>query len=161
MTRIPRKSLVFLITALAVTAIDQASKQVIVACVPKWKVIPVIQGFFNIVHAQNPGGAFGMLARQGPGLRSFVFIFITFIAMGIVFYLHIQNRKRFLFLNIGLGLILGGAAGNFIDRIRIGKVIDFLDFYLGAWHWPAFNFADSCITVGMVIYGYHILFHGD
>lgn len=161
MTQVPGKSLVFLATAFVVAAIDQASKHVILVYVPRWDIIPVIHGFFNIVHVQNPGGAFGMLATQSPGIRAFVFIFITLFAMGLVFYLHIRTPDRFLSLIIGLALIFGGAAGNFIDRVRFGRVIDFIDFYVAAYHWPAFNVADSCITMGMVIYGYHILFNTD
>ncbi|NOY69466.1 MAG: signal peptidase II [Deltaproteobacteria bacterium] len=155
---IPKKTLVFLITAVLVTVLDQVTKYIILVHVPRWNVIPVIHGFFNIVHVENPGGAFGMLATQGPGLRAFVFIFITLLAMGLVFYLHARTPGRFMFLIIGLAMIFGGAAGNFIDRIRFGRVIDFIDIYAGAWHWPAFNVADSCITLGMIIYGYHILF---
>jgi len=159
MTHVPQKTFVFLITALLVTALDQASKYIIFVHIPIWNVIPVIHGCFNIVHVQNPGGAFGILASRSPDVRAFVFIFITLFAMGLVFYLHTRTPDRFLSLIVGLAMIFGGAAGNFIDRIRLGSVIDFIDLYAGAYHWPAFNVADTCITVGMVIYGYHILFN--
>ena len=122
-----------------------------------YQSIPVIPGFFNLVHTQNPGGAFGFLAGQNQGLRIVVFVIFSFLAVGIIFYFYKKSAESHSFLSWGFALIFGGALGNLIDRIRFGTVTDFLDFYIGDFHWPAFNVADSAITVGITIFLYHLL----
>ena len=76
----------------------------------------------------------------------------------MIVYLYLKTPQDYLFLRSGLTLILGGAAGNVVDRIRLGKVVDFLDLHINDLHWPAFNIADSAITVGIFIFGFHLLF---
>lgn len=117
----------------------------------------VIENFFNLTYVLNPGGAFGLFASGSPGLRKFIFLFLSsLVALFVVWFYH-RCAKDYVFLSYGLALIFGGAVGNLIDRFRYGVVIDFLDFYLGDAHWPAFNIADSAITIGMGIMIYHIL----
>ncbi len=136
---------------------DQATKYLITKYLPLYEHIPVIEGFFNINHVLNPGGAFGLLATQSDGVRKFVFLFLSSIVAGFVLWLYRRTAATQVVLSYGLALIFGGAVGNLIDRFRIGKVLDFLDFYIGTSHWPAFNIADSAISIGMLILMYHVL----
>jgi signal peptidase II len=147
------------IIAGAVIVIDQISKLVVFELMPLYESLIVIPGFFNITHVHNPGGAFGFLAEQSAALRYFVFLFISSVAVVLIIYFYHKTPDNYLLLSCGFALILGGAVGNMIDRIRLGVVIDFLDFYVGNLHWPAFNVADSSITIGMVIFIYHLLFN--
>ena len=147
-----------LMIAGSVCLADQIVKAMIIATVPVYQTIPVIPGFFNLTHIYNPGGAFGFLAGGPSVLRHFFFLISSIVAMGLIFYLYAKTPPGQRFLEFGLSLILGGAVGNVIDRIRIGKVIDFLDVYVKDLHWPAFNVADSAITIGIVLFIYHLLF---
>lgn len=143
-----------------VVLLDQITKALILAQVPLYDIIPVIPGFFNITHIQNPGGAFGFFAGGAIWLRKLVFLLLSSVAVVFVLYLYHQTPLRYRWLSFGLALIFGGAIGNLIDRIRFDvKVVDFLDFYIGRYHWPSFNVADSAITVGVTIFAIHILFN--
>lgn len=141
-----------------VVVFDQVSKSIIVNMLSLYSSVPVIPGLFNLTHIQNPGGAFGFLAQQSSILRSIIFLTGSLLAIGLVFYLYKNTPKTASWLTTGISLILGGAVGNLIDRARFGKVVDFLDFYLDDLHWPAFNIADSAVSVGIVIFLFHLLF---
>lgn len=141
-----------------VIILDQITKILILKNLPLYHSITIVPGFFNITHIHNPGGAFGFLAHQDSSLRSFLFIFFSLFAIGLIFYFYKNTNRTHPFLGSGFALILGGAMGNLIDRIRFGKVVDFLDVYLNNYHWPAFNVADSAITVGVAIFIFHVLF---
>lgn len=108
----------------------------------------MVPGFLRFVHVLNRGAAFGFLNRQDIQWQSSFFIGVTVIAVGIIVYLLRSSDRRNRFFLLGLGAILGGALGNLADRVRMGVVIDFLDVYVGSFHWPAFNIADSAITAG-------------
>ncbi len=136
---------------------DQITKSLISIYLTLYDHITVIEGFFNINHVLNPGGAFGFFATQSEGVRKFVFLFLSSIVALFILWLYRQTARSHIFLSYGLALIFGGAVGNLIDRFRFGKVVDFLDFYIGTAHWPAFNIADSAITIGMVILIYHVV----
>lgn len=153
-----RKYYLLLAVATLVVIIDQVSKYIIVAHIGLYESITVIPGFFNIVHVQNPGAAFGLFSQQAPMIRNIVLIGASVIAMGVILYLFYQAPATYPLLSAGFALILGGAAGNMIDRLRWGKVVDFLDLYIGSFHWPAFNVADSAISVGMVVFAYYVIF---
>ncbi|MFO8084416.1 MAG: signal peptidase II [Desulfobacterales bacterium] len=142
-----------------VIIIDQISKLIIVGWLPLYETVLIIPGFFNITHIHNPGGAFGFLADQSAVWRHFVFLFISGIAIVLIIYFYHKTPDTHLLLSCGFALILGGAVGNMVDRIRLGVVIDFLDFYVGNLHWPAFNVADSAISIGIAIFVYHLLFN--
>ena len=117
----------------------------------------VIEGFFSLVYVMNPGAAFGFLAGAPEIFRYFFFIGITSLAMLLIIYYILKSKQERLPVIISLTLIFGGAVGNLIDRIRFGAVVDFLDFYIGTWHWPAFNVADSAISAGAVLMIWGIL----
>ncbi len=102
--------------------------------------------FLRIVHYTNKGAAFGMFANLGNTF----FLIISIIAI-LFIILYASKLPKGLEL-YALSLILGGAIGNLIDRIRIGKVIDFIDVFVGNWHWPAFNVADSALTIGIILF---------
>ncbi|MBM3375606.1 MAG: lipoprotein signal peptidase [Betaproteobacteria bacterium] len=127
---------------------DQATKWLVLQTMPLGEVIP-ITGFFNLVHVRNPGAAFSFLADAG-GWQRWLF---AFFAIGVSAVLIVMIRKapdQRLFC-LAAALIIGGAIGNLIDRLVFGEVIDFLDFFWNQWHWPAFNLADSAITIGAVV----------
>ena len=139
--------------------LDLISKTIILSKMPLYHSIPVIPGVFSITHIQNAGGAFGLLANQGSSLRYLFFIVVSSLAICLIFFFYKNTPKTHPLLATGFAMIFGGAIGNLIDRLRFGKVVDFLDFYLGNYHWPAFNIADSAITIGIVIFIYHIVFN--
>ena len=128
-----------------VIILDVITKMLIVKQVAYHEIIKVLP-FINIVHIENKGAAFGLFA----GLGNVFFIIISLVAiLFIAYYLKtVQKRMEI----ISLSLVLGGAVGNLIDRIRIGKVTDFIDFYINNWHWPSFNVADSALTVGIILF---------
>jgi signal peptidase II len=111
----------------------------------------VIDGFFSLVYVMNPGAAFGFLAEAPEIFRYLFFISVTVLAILLIIYYILKSKSQDVLIVISLTLIFGGAVGNLIDRIRFGAVVDFLDFYIGAWHWPAFNVADSAISIGAVL----------
>jgi signal peptidase II len=146
-----------LVAGLIVSA-DQITKALILKHLSLHESIPVIAGLFDITHILNPGGAFGLMANMSVVVRTVVFLLISSLAVGLIFYFYIKTPSGHAFLAVGFALILGGAIGNLVDRVRFGMVVDFLDFYIGKYHWPAFNIADSAITVGLFIFLYHLLF---
>ena len=152
------KSIRLIIVAGLVVLADQFTKALVIKYLPLHKNIPVIAGIFDITHVLNPGGAFGLMANMSVVVRTIVFLFISSLAVGLILYFYIKTPREYVFLGVGFALIFGGAIGNLIDRVRFGVVVDFLDFYIGKYHWPAFNIADSAITVGIFIFIYHLLF---
>jgi len=137
---------------------DQITKALVFKYLPYHQSITVIAGFFDLTHIHNPGGAFGLMANMSAKVRTVVFLFAASAAVGLIFYFYKKTPPSYTFLAVGFALIFGGAIGNLIDRVRLGIVIDFLDVYVGKYHWPAFNIADSAITVGIFIFGFHLLF---
>ncbi len=135
----------------AIILLDQITKMLIIKFLPLMSAVTVIPGFFNIVHVRNPGGAFSFLAGAGASWRPFFFLAMSLLGTGIIVYAYRKVEKRDFWNRCALALLFGGALGNLIDRLRFGEVVDFLDFYIGAYHWPAFNVADSAISVGAVM----------
>ncbi len=141
-----------------VVLIDQITKILILKSLTLYHSIPVIPGFFNLTHVLNPGGAFGFMANQSSTVRVILFLLVSSLAICFIFYFYMNTPQTHPYLSASLAMIFGGAIGNMIDRIRFGKVVDFLDVYIKNMHWPAFNVADAAISIGMVIFIYHILF---
>lgn len=137
-----------LIVALVVVT-DRATKWVVTTTMQRGDSIPVVPGFFSVTYVRNPGAAFGMLA-DSP-LRVPVLVLFALAAIGGLTYLLVQTPRTQVWERTAAAIIIGGALGNLYDRFRYGWVIDFLDIYVQRWHWPAFNVADSCITVGVVV----------
>jgi len=143
-----KRNILFLTITLVVMLLDQATKAWIIATVHLHDSFVVIGGFFNITHVRNPGAAFGFLAGAPPLFRYLFFLAVTVAAIVLILHYLRVSRIEAPSLVSALALILAGAAGNLIDRVRFGEVVDFLDVYIGSHHWPAFNVADSAITVG-------------
>ncbi len=133
--------------AALVIVLDQLTKWWVVKALPMHTSVPVIDGFFNLVHIYNRGAAFGFLNRSDIEWQFWLFMVATFISVLAIYYL-VRTSVYLSALFVALGLVLGGALGNLIDRIRFRAVVDFLDFYIGHWHWPAFNVADIAICLG-------------
>ncbi len=140
-----------LVALVIASTLDQVTKYFILSHFRPGESLEVIPGVFNLVLAFNPGAAFGFLADLEDGTRQVVLGISTLIALGTVLYFLLVEYFSDPVAKFGLGLVLGGAIGNVIDRIRIGHVVDFLDFYFKSYHWPAFNIADSAIFVGVAI----------
>lgn len=119
----------------------------------------VIPGFFNLVHTRNPGIAFGLLADRESALQTALLVLFALAAMGLLAWLLAAGRAGGRWAELGLALVLGGAAGNVYDRLRHGGVVDFLDFHLGGYHYPAFNLADSAILIGAALVIFQLLRH--
>jgi signal peptidase II len=146
------------VVAGGVLILDQATKALILMHLPLGGSVPVIPGFFDLTHVHNPGGAFGFLSAMSAEVRSLLFVAVSLLAVGLIVYFYWQTPPRQGVLAFGLALVFGGAVGNLVDRIRFGIVVDFLDVYIRDLHWPAFNVADSAITVGVCIFAFHLLF---
>ena len=139
------------LVALLVVLSDQITKIAIVRSFELGEILSVIPGFFNLTLTHNKGIAFGMLSGLPDSIRIFVLIGATGIALGLLVYFLLKEFASDVFGQFGIALVLGGALGNIIDRIRLGYVIDFLDVFYGSYHWPAFNIADSAICIGVGI----------
>jgi signal peptidase II len=153
-----RKYLFFTVIVGLVVVLDQISKAIILHNLALYKSIAVIPGLFNLTHIHNPGGAFGFLAQTGSMWRQWIFLVAALLALGLILFFYRQTEESMPYLRLALALIFGGAVGNLIDRVRFGEVIDFLDVYVGHWHWPAFNVADSAVSIGVIIFILHIVF---
>ena len=137
------------IISVVILALDQATKLYVDANFRLHESMPVIRGFFNLTYVRNKGAAFGILADNA--VRIPFFITVSIVAMlGILWYINrIRNDQKLTVFS--LSLVFAGAFGNLIDRVRLGEVIDFLDVFWQRYHWPAFNVADSAITVGVTL----------
>src|SRR6266545_6610623 len=144
MRRIDRQAMALVIITLVA---DQLSKQLLLSYLTKaGAIMPVIDGFFRLVIVWNRGVSFGLMGGDGalpPWVLSAVAIVVC---IGLFLWLRRTDRP---FTGWGIGLVMGGAIGNVIDRARWGAVFDFADFHIGHWHWSAFNIADSAIVVGV------------
>jgi signal peptidase II len=136
-----------------VVLIDRLTKLYIRVHVSPWNVIPVIPGFFNIVHTENPGAAFGAFADVSSEWRSVLLIGVSLAVMAIVGWLLFRRARpdETELIRIGFALVFGGALGNLWDRVFRGTVTDFLQLFFGSYEFPSFNAADSAITIGAVL----------
>jgi len=140
--------------AAVVVALDQISKWLLIRLLQPFESIPVLSGLFNIVHVRNRGMAFGLLNRSdGVQWRMILLIGASLAAIVVLVWWLARLKPGEKLMAFALSLVLGGAVGNLIDRLAHGEVIDFLDFYVGSYHWPAFNVADAAITTGTILIG--------
>jgi len=134
--------------ALAILIADRASKAWIERHISAWDIWPVVPGWVNIIHAENPGMAFSLLSTASPGVRAVVLIGLAtavLVIVAVMLWRSTEVLERW-----ALALVMGGAVGNLWDRLARGTVTDFIDFYWGDWHWATFNVADSAISVGAI-----------
>jgi signal peptidase II len=137
---------------LLVVLLDQAAKLWVLANFELYESVPVIPGLFNLTFLRNTGAAFGMFAGHPAWWRQTFFIGVAVIALAVIVIMQRKLGRQNSWYTISLALIGGGAVGNLIDRIAYGSVVDFLDVYISTHHWPAFNVADSAISVGVGIF---------
>jgi len=153
-----KKRIPYFVLILFLLISDQVTKALIARNIVLNTGKEVIPGFFQLVHIRNRGAIFGFFSQSG---NRFVFLFLTLASLAalslVVYYFFSASPKERL-LKLSLSLIMAGALGNFIDRIFKGYVIDFLDVSVKGWHWPSFNVADSCISVGAVLLIFIFLF---
>lgn len=146
---------------LLIVVLDQATKGVVRASLPVHESVTVIPGFLDFTHVRNTGAAFGMLNDlQFPGKTALLSLIAAGAVVGIAIYSAALTADQWL-SRIGLALISGGAAGNLLDRIFGGSVVDFIDAYWRTWHFWTFNVADSAITVGVAIMLFDMIFVGS
>jgi signal peptidase II len=145
----PRAAWPFLLLALVVIVLDQITKVAVLDRFELGERLTVIPGFFDLTLLFNRGAAFSFLAGH-DGWQRWFFVLIALGASAFILHLLLRHRHQRMF-SLALGLILGGAIGNVIDRLLYGQVVDFLLFHQGGWYFPAFNIADSAITVGAVL----------
>lgn len=150
MTENGRRIVAFL-TALGVFGLDRWSKWIIESRFGADDTKTVIPGFFNLVRSQNPGVAFGMFAENSSQSRTPILIGLSVLAILLLAGMLWRIERLDTTSAFGLALIFGGAAGNVFDRVRIGSVTDFLDFYAGTYHWYTFNLADTSISIGAAL----------
>jgi len=135
------------IVVVSIIAIDQATKFILVGIL--WNPPKVIEvfGFLSLVPVENRGISFGLFQELGGFGRWIISVFSIIVTIGLLIWVF---RQKLRFKVLSISLIIGGAIGNIIDRLRQGWVIDFIDVYIDTWHWPAFNFADASISIGIV-----------
>jgi len=138
----------FLAVAVGVVVLDQVTKWLMASSFSPHETKNIIDGIFNLTYITNTGAAFGIL-RGGERWRHIFFQLVSFLALGGLFYLYKTLERDSKLIFWGLALVFGGALGNLVDRLRYGYVVDFLDFHINGYHWPAFNIADSAITIGV------------
>ena len=144
------KYLFLFITSSTLIVIDQYTKFMVTLHIPINYSIKVVEGFFNLTHIRNSGVAFGIFSDQNSELKPYLLIFVSIIAIIAILVIFHQTGKNKKIVQIGLVLVFSGAIGNLIDRVLHKEVIDFIDFFIDNQHWPAFNIADSCITIGVM-----------
>lgn len=153
-----RKYMILIVVSLFLVALDQLVKIYIHSHFDLHETVRVIDGYFNLTYVRNLGAAFGIFRDSHESFRQIFFLSIPPIAVGIIIYFIYGLPEEDLLQIFALSMISGGAIGNYIDRIRYGYVIDFLDFhYKDIYSWPAFNIADSAIVIGVILLSFVLL----
>ena len=137
--------------AALVVVLDRFTKALVAQRISLHESVDVVPGLFRLTHVQNPGAAFGLFSESSSEWKVAMLILFSVAALAVVSALLWKNGKAMNATAIALSLVFGGALGNLWDRVLSGRVIDFLDFYIGSHHWPAFNVADSAIVVGALL----------
>ena len=153
----PRHKLFLTLTA-GVLVLDQASKAAVSSVLRMHEARPIIHGLLNLTLIHNTGAAFGLLAGQASPVRTLFFLTTSLLAIGVVLWMLVRLAENQKMERVALSLILGGALGNLMDRVRLGEVVDFIDIYYRSYHWPAFNVADAAISVGVMLLLFRLLF---
>jgi len=150
--------IILALVGLGTIVLDQITKAHIMQTMRLHESIPIIQNFFSLTYIRNPGAAFGILASSSNGFRMLFFGVMSLFALGLLVTIFLRLPQNDWVGQVFISGILGGAVGNLLDRLRFGEVIDFLDFYIDAYHWPAFNVADAAISVGVCFLIFHFAF---
>jgi len=145
-----RRYLLLVGVSLVLIALDQITKMFVMHTMHLHESIPVIPDFFNLTYIRNPGAAFGIFATTNSAFRLIFFVGTSIFALGLLGTIFYRLHDDDVWGQLTISSIFGGAIGNLIDRLRYGEVVDFLDFHISGYHWPAFNVADSAISIGVV-----------
>jgi signal peptidase II len=156
-----RRDLISIFITLSVIGLDQITKWVVEQKMTLHQSIPIIPGLMNLTYVRNTGVAFGLFSSPDSGLRSILLFLLSLVAIAVIVLFWVKSRHAHLALSGALALILGGALGNLLDRLRQGEVIDFIDVYWKDLHWPAFNVADSAITLGVIFLLIHLVYDAN
>jgi signal peptidase II len=154
---VPRKLAIFLPILVVGLTLDQVSKLLVLAKLPLGSQRPLIPGLLNLVHVRNKGAAFGLLSGWSAEFAWLFFVATAGLVLVVLGYLLWRLSDDRWGTALGYSLVLTGALGNLIDRVRLGEVVDFIDVYWGRYHWPAFNVADSLVCVGAAILAWVII----
>jgi signal peptidase II len=149
---------VYVLIGVLVFAGDQATKALVVESIPEHAVVPVIPNFLNLTNVSNAGAAFGLFSDSPSPWKTAVLILLSVALLVAVVSFVWKVRRLQWEAGVGLALILGGAFSNLLDRIRVGRVVDFLDIYVRSYHWYTFNLADSAIVVGACLLILQVVF---
>jgi signal peptidase II len=152
------KYTLLLITVGVIVLSDQITKLYVDAVMWPHQSITVIENYVDITYVRNPGGAFGLFARANREVIRPLLLGLTAVAVVIMILIYRSTPPNRLLVRLAFALIMGGAIGNLIDRLRFDEVIDFIDVHWSHYHWPAFNIADAAITVGVAILCWDLLF---
>jgi signal peptidase II len=149
-----RKMTILLVVLGLGLGLDVLTKALVLSHLPLGGQVTLVPGFFNLVHVHNKGAAFGILGGLPAVYTRIFFIITNGLVLAVVAWLWWRLPQGSWQMALGYSLVMAGALGNLIDRVRLGQVVDFLDFYWGRYHWPAFNVADSlvCLGAGLLIY---------
>ena len=148
----------YFLLILVLLIVDQITKAIVFQKIAFLSSQSIIPGFFNLTHIHNRGAIFGLFSQSESQLLHIVLMLATLVALALVVYYFFSTPPAEKLSKISLSLILAGALGNLVDRIFRGYVIDFLDLYVKKWHWPSFNVADSCVTIGAFLLVFVVFF---
>ena len=146
----------YLLIMLAILAVDQASKWLVTRFIPLENTVDIIKGCFRLWHVRNSGAIWGFFSGHDNQLIPSIITALAIAALLIVSYFFLRTPDRCRLELTAYTIIMGGALGNIIDRLRFGFVVDFLDVYIKSQHWPTFNCADSCISIGVLLLAWSI-----
>lgn len=147
----------YVVLALVILVGDQATKALVERSIPEHAVIPILPHFLNFVHSKNPGAAFGLFADSPASWKTALLVVASAALLVFVVAMVWRSKQLAWESGVGLAMILGGALSNLADRIRFGRVVDFIDVYARSYHWPSFNLADSAIVVGAGFLIFHLI----
>ncbi len=150
--------LILAVVGLGTVVLDQVTKLYIMGAMRLHETIPIVPNLFSLTYIRNPGAAFGILASSSSLFRLIFFGVMSVFALGLLLTIFFRLQDDDWVGQVFISGILGGAIGNLLDRVRYGEVIDFLDFYVDAYHWPAFNVADTAISLGVGFLILHFAF---
>jgi signal peptidase II len=157
--RVKRLSrLLSVVIAIVVFLGDQATKALVESSIPEHSVVPVLPHFLNLTHTKNAGAAFGLFSESPAPWKTVMLIVVSGALLSTVVAIVWRSRHLQWETTVGLALILGGALSNLFDRIRFGRVVDFIDVYYRSYHWPTFNLADSAIVMGAGFLVFQVIF---
>ncbi|MBW2305546.1 MAG: signal peptidase II [Deltaproteobacteria bacterium] len=155
--KIALKYWLLMVIVLTLLVSDQATKAMVINSLSENETIPVLEGYLNLTHVRNQGAAFGILSDGGARIQRYFFIPITIVVSLAILIIISHSRKDEIFKVISLSMVLSGALGNLMDRVRWGGVVDFIDIHYGTLHWPAFNVADASISIGVILLIVHLI----